>query len=103
MSLKTFLVVFLFIFFSGVAIFLKEVMFDKISNKFDPVDILLQLERAPDVYMDAATSVASDVHADVKIDSDDCHFFNCFNIYRCVDHSGKQGSILLNSISAENF
>jgi glucuronyl/N-acetylglucosaminyl transferase EXT2 len=87
MSLKTFLVFFLFIFFCGLVIFFKETIFDKFSSNFvdrNPEQILHQLEHAPDFYLDS-------VNASSPIsETENCHFFNCFNIYRCVDHSGKQ-------------
>jgi hypothetical protein len=86
MSLKTFLFIFLVIFISGLVIFFKEILLDQFNSKFadtSGVDILEQLEQAPDFYLD-------DVNATSKASGDGCHFYNCFNIYRCVDHSGKQ-------------
>ena len=87
MSLKTFLVVFLLIFFSGLTIFFKEFLLDLFHSKSpDNVDILLELEQAPDFYLDDVNSTIA-----TQVDrSSECHFYNCFNIYRCVDHSGKQ-------------
>ena len=87
MMLKDFLVVFLFVFAGGLIMFFKEVILDKFSAKSDENDslnILHKLEFAPDFYLD-------EVNASSPIfESEKCHFFNCFNIYRCVDHSGKQ-------------
>lgn len=87
MSLKSFLVVFLFIFSCGLVIFFKEIITDRLKYEISDsggADILKQLEHAPDFYLD-------DVNAtNVVIDARACHFFNCFNIYRCVDHTGKQ-------------
>jgi hypothetical protein len=87
MMLKNFLVVFLFVFCGGLIMFFKEVILDKYSSKLDEhnsFNVLQKLEFAPDFYLD-------DVNTSSPIfESENCHFFNCFNIYRCVDHSGKQ-------------
>ena len=91
MSLKTFLVFFLVIFFCGLVIFFKETIFDKFSSKFvdqNSEQILQQLEHAPDFYLDSVN--VSSPRPISETETETCHFFNCFNIYRCVDHSGKQ-------------
>ena len=92
MMLKTFLIAFLVIFFGGLVIFFNELIVEVISSKLttdhSSIDILHKLEHAPDFYLDevnSSTPIFSDGH-----NNNNCHFFNCFNIYRCVDHTGKQ-------------
>ena len=68
MSLKSFLVVFLFIFSCGLVIFFKEIITDRLKYEISDsggADILKQLEHAPDFYLDDvnATNVVIDARA----------------------------------------
>ncbi len=94
MMLKTFLITFLVIFFGGLVIFFNELIVElvvtKLSTDHSSIDILHKLEHAPDFYLDEVNSSTPIFSGPNGINNNNCHFFNCFNIYRCVDHTGKQ-------------
>lgn len=79
MGFRAFLLAFLLIFVSGFLLFFWQDVFGKNQNQ--PVDIIRQLIDAPFTTLDQS-SVVSETRQD-------CHHFNCFDVYRCGSHHKK--------------